>query len=356
MAKILFTGGGTAGHVTPNLALMDLLQSRGWRVLYIGSENGIERQLVTEAGVPYFPIQTGKLRRYFSWSNFIDPLRVIWGLFQSIWICWRQKPAVVFSKGGFVAVPVVLAAWLMRTPVIAHESDVSPGLATRLSLPFCRYLCVNFEESRQISPKTVVTGSPVRREIIHGDAGRGREWLGLKADKPVLLVFGGSLGAQSINRAVRAALAPLTEAFQLVHVCGAGNLEEDLVNGVADPSDYIQKEFIREAFGDVLACADVVIARAGANSIYELLLTRKPHLLIPLPLAVSRGDQLLNAKTFSAAGYSRVLPEEDLDAESLVQAVMNLWADREAIRAQLACFEVRDAVAGIAGLIEETAG
>jgi len=352
MSKILFTGGGSAGHVTPNLALMESMRSRGWKILYMGSEAGIERELVQGTDVLYLSIKTGKLRRYFSWQNFIDPFFVLWGFLQSIYLCLKHRPAVVFSKGGFVSVPVVLAAWICRIPVIAHESDVSPGLATRICLPFCHQLCVNFEQSLAYIPGAVVTGSPVRREILTGDRERGLSHFGLNGEVPVLLVFGGSLGARSINKAVRDALPGLLETFQIMHVCGAGNMDQDIG---AKEGRYLQVEYVGQAFGDLLACADMVVSRAGANSIYELLLTRTPHLLIPLSLKASRGDQLLNARTFSREGYSHLLEEEALDGESLLASVREVWADRELLKSRLNAYPLRDSVSEISRIIEETA-
>lgn len=356
MKKVLFTGGGSAGHVTPNLALIEEMQSRAWQCIYVGSETGIEKEIIGRTGILYLPIKTGKLRRYFSWANFIDPFLVFWGLVQSIANCFKHKPQVIFSKGGFVSVPVILAAWLLRIPVIAHESDTSPGLATRICLPFCKTLCVNFEESRISHAKVVVTGSPVRKDIVQGDAAKGRKFLGLSEPianeaKQVLLVFGGSLGAESINQAVRESLPRLLSQFEVVHICGETHLREDLTH----LHTYVQKEYVHEEFGDVLACADIVIARAGANSIYELLATRKPHLLIPLSRKASRGDQIENAETFRRAGYSSVIQEDKLNSKALLQAIYSIQSRTTEIKNRLSQFEVKDSVGQICQLIEDTA-
>ncbi|MCB1693085.1 MAG: undecaprenyldiphospho-muramoylpentapeptide beta-N-acetylglucosaminyltransferase [Pseudomonadales bacterium] len=352
MTDIVFTGGGSAGHVTPNIAIIDRLTGEGWRTAYIGSRDGIERALIEELRVPYYPIASGKLRRYFSWQNFTDPFRILFGVLQSLAILLRLRPKVVFSKGGFVSVPVVFAAWLCRIPVIGHESDITPGLANRLAFPFVRRICVNFDETVQYLPpgKTVVTGSPVRESLLSGDRQAGLTMFGLSGDKPVLLVFGGSLGATSINQAVRGALDALPD-FDVIHVTGAGLESAELSNRPG----YVQRAFIGQGFGDVLAAADVVLSRAGANSLYELLAARKPHVLVPLPLSASRGDQIDNARVFEAAGMSRVIPQEKLTPESLAEAVREVYEDRAAISAKLATFERKDAVTLITGLIKDLA-
>jgi len=350
--KLLFTGGGSAGHVTPNIALIERAQQEGWECLYVGSRTGIEKDIVKSLDIPYHAIASGKLRRYFDWQNFIDPFFILYGIIQSLFICRRHQPDVVFSKGGFVTVPIVFAAWLCRIPVICHESDVTPGLANKICFPFSRYICVNFEQTRQYLPagKAIVTGTPVRNSIVDGNALRGRQFLGITSDKPVLLVFGGSLGAKAINEQVRRVLTQLTENFVLIHVTGAGN-EDKALNG---RSDYLQIDFLANEFGDVLAAADLVIARAGANSIYELLLTRKPHILIPLSAAVSRGDQLVNAKTFAEAGYSRVIEEDALNDELFIKEIEDVFDNRKKIIDRLEEFDVQDSTTVIVDLIKKT--
>ena len=344
--KILFTGGGSAGHVTPNIALIEHFQQVGWDIVYVGSVSGIERELI--ASVPYQAISSGKLRRYFDWQNFTDPFRILWGFLQSLVICLRERPEVVFSKGGFVAVPIVFAAWLWRIPVICHESDVTPGLANKLCFPVVQKICINFPETARYikhADKTVVTGTPIRRSLLNGNKQAACDAFGLSADQPTLLVFGGSLGATAINQMVRASLVKLLESFQVVHVVGVGNISDIDIPG------YVQREFLHDEFGDVLALADVVVARAGANTIYELLVSRKPHILIPLSSAASRGDQLYNAKTFSTAGYSRILDEKD--GESLVDLVLQVHRDRQEIVHRIEEFAVMDSVAEIADLVSQ---
>ena len=342
MARTLvFTGGGTAGHITPNLALIDAAREHGWQVQYVGSGAGIEREMVVGAGVDFHVVASGKLRRYFSWQNFADPFHILIGIIQAFSLLGRLKPDLVFSKGGFVAVPVVVAAWLRRIPVISHESDVTPGLANRLCYPFCRRICVTFGATLRHLPsaKVLLTGTPVRSSILEGDPLRGRQFLGFDEAKPVLLVFGGSLGASAINSAVRHALPDLLSRFQVIHVAGRRNIDESF-----DQPGYVQKSFIGDEFGDVLASSSVVVSRAGANSLYELFVTRKPHLLIPLTQAASRGDQLVNARTFEDEGYSRVLFEEHLSDESLLRALTELQEHAGEIVDRLSGFPAENSV------------
>jgi UDP-N-acetylglucosamine--N-acetylmuramyl-(pentapeptide) pyrophosphoryl-undecaprenol N-acetylglucosamine transferase len=349
--KILFTGGGSAGHVTPNIALIERARSEGWECVYVGSRAGIEKEIVEPLEIPYYPIASGKLRRYFDWQNFIDPFYILVGIIQSLFICLRDRPDVVFSKGGFVAVPIVVAAWLCRVPVICHESDVTPGLANKICFPFARNICVNFEQTRQYLPagKVIVTGTPVRKSLLNGDRLRGLKYLGITDEKPVLLVFGGSLGAKAINEQVRQVVDRVTGQFVLVHVTGAGNEDKSF----RETPGYLQIEFLVDEFGDVLAAADIVIARAGANSIYELLITRKPHILIPLSAAASRGDQLVNARVFAEAGYSRVIDEDVLDNELFIKEVEDVFANRAIIAARLEEFDIQDSTTVIVNLIRK---
>jgi UDP-N-acetylglucosamine--N-acetylmuramyl-(pentapeptide) pyrophosphoryl-undecaprenol N-acetylglucosamine transferase len=332
---------------------MEALLAAGWRADYVGSDSGIESSMVAPLDVPFHGIASGKLRRYFSWENFIDPFRVVWGILQALVLCVRLKPDVVFSKGGFVSVPVVVAAWMLRIPVVSHESDVTPGLANRLAYPFCRRICVTFNETAMYLPakKVLITGTPVRQSLLSGDRDRGLSFLGLDSTRPVLLVFGGSLGAEGINRQVRSVLPTLLAQFQVVHVAGQGNLDPSM-----DQAGYVQREFIGAEFGDVLAAADIVVSRAGANSLYELFCLRKPHLLIPLTAAQSRGDQIENARVFADKGYSRVIEEAALTDERFLAKVMQLLQERDAVSSRLKQFEVHDSVRQIVTELERFAG
>ncbi|WP_195576752.1 undecaprenyldiphospho-muramoylpentapeptide beta-N-acetylglucosaminyltransferase [Paenibacillus sp. 1001270B_150601_E10] len=329
--RILLTGGGSTGHVAVNLALIPVLLREGWEVHYMGSHDGIESKLMKDLKqVQYVGISTGKLRRYWSWTNVTDPFRVLKGVAEAYRNIRRLKPRVVFSKGGFVSVPVVIAAWMNRVPVIVHESDLTPGLANRIVLPYVNRICTTFEETKQHlrhPDKVMHLGAIVREELLQGRAERGYQYCHLRNDKPVIVVMGGSLGAKAINKAVREAMPELTRHYQIVHLCGAGQLEPNIQH----PS-YRQYEYLTDPLPDVLAMADMVISRAGSNSIFELLTLHKPMLLIPLSKAASRGDQLLNAESFAKHGYGEVLLEENLTRESLLQAVERLYMNHHEIR------------------------
>lgn len=323
--KIILTGGGSAGHVTPNLALLPQLLAEGIEVHYIGTADGIERTILSERkDVTYHIISSGKLRRYFSWKNFTDPFRVMRGLFQARRVMREVKPAAVFSKGGFVSVPVVIAAHGKHIPVVTHESDYTPGLANKINAKFADRICVTFEDTlAHVGAKGVHTGTPIRPELYQGDKERGLAFLGFDDKKPVLLIMGGSLGASVVNDAVRAALPKLLISYDIVHLCGKGKVEEQL-----NQPGYRQFEYVNEALPDVLAATDVVVSRAGANAVFEFLALSKPALLIPLPRSASRGDQILNAGYFARKGFAMVLEQESLTPETLLDAVNDLYDRR----------------------------
>lgn len=322
--KIIMTGGGTAGHVTPNLALVPRLKENGFDIKYIGSKNGIEKEIIGDAKIPYYEISSGKLRRYFDFKNFTDPFKVMKGVLEAKRILKREKPDVIFSKGGFVAVPVVIAASMKKIPVVSHESDLTPGLANKLSAPFSTKLCVTFRESLNYikDGKGVLTGTPIREEILNGSAEKGRKICGFKDNKEILLIIGGSLGAKSINEAVRKNLDELLKSYNLIHICGKNNLDKDLVG----TEGYLQFEYVKEDLPNLLKAADYIISRAGANVIFELLALNKPTLLIPLSKKISRGDQILNANSFKKEGYSLILDEDEMieDEKKLLIKVKEL--------------------------------
>lgn len=326
MKKILLTGGGTAGHVTPNIALLPRLKEEGYEISYIGSYTGIEKDLIEAQHIPYYGISSGKLRRYFDPKNFSDPFKVINGLRQAVCLIHKQKPNIIFSKGGFVSVPVLLAARLCRVPAIIHESDITPGLANKIALSGATKVCCNFPETLKYLPaeKAVLTGSPIRRELLTGDASSARTLCGFDESRTVLFIVGGSSGSVIINNAVREALPELLKKFQIVHMCGKGHLDQSLMS----VSGYRQFEYIGKELKDIFALSDVVISRAGANSICELLALRKPNLLIPLSAGASRGDQILNAASFEKQGFSMVLKEEDMTPAALTDAVKTLYENR----------------------------
>lgn len=350
MKHLLCTGGGSAGHVIPAMPVMDAARQAGTRVSFIGSRSGLEERLLAGQDLDYYGIASGKLRRYLSVENLLDVFRVAAGIWQAFRLLGRLRPDVVFSKGGFVSLPVVLAARLRRLPVVAHESDLTPGLANRLALPFVQTLCVTFAETRapRLRGRQITTGTPLRPALLAGQVQRGRD-LVAAGERPVLLITGGSLGADAVNRAVLAALDDLLETFVVVHVCGPGKISDRQADG------YHPFEYVDDDWPDLLAAADVVVSRAGANSLFELLALGKPNLLIPLSARVSRGDQLENAEYARARGYSRVLAEEDLDAERLLTAVLGVHRDAAELRRTLAGFQRPDAVAAIYRELEAAA-
>ncbi len=327
MARIVLTGGGTAGHVTPNIALLPSLKAAGFEVYYIGSYNGMEKELIEAQGIPYYGISSGKLRRYFDVKNLTDPFRVIKGFSEAVTLLKEIKPDVVFSKGGFVSVPVVTAAGRLHIPTVCHESDMTPGLANKLSFPSATKICCTFEETKDKLPakKAVVTGSPIRSELLQGNISKALSYTGFHGEKPVLLVVGGSLGAVAVNEAIRRILPELLKEFDVVHLCGKGKLDPTLHS----LEGYVQYEYVSEELRDLFALSDIVVSRAGSNAICELLALHKPNLLIPLSAAVSRGDQVLNAKSFERKGYSIVLEEEQMTDASLLQTIRNLYCSRD---------------------------
>jgi len=326
MKRIILTGGGTAGHVTPNIALLPRLKELQYDIHYIGSYHGIEKELIEQFGIPYHGISSGKLRRYFSIQNFTDPFRVIKGLGEAKKLVKILNPDVIFSKGGFVSVPVVLAGKSRHVPTIIHESDMTPGLANKLSIPSATKVCCNFPETLAHLPegKAILTGSPIRQELLSGDKYKAKEFLKFTSDKPVIMVVGGSLGSVAVNEAVRGVLPELLETFQVIHLCGKGKIDESLKN----LDGYAQFEYVKEELKDLFALTDIVISRAGANAICELLALHKPNLLIPLSVNASRGDQILNARSFERQGYSIVLEEEALTKEDLLNSIMTLYKNR----------------------------
>ena len=347
MKKIILTGGGTAGHVTPNLALLPSLKKAGYEIRYIGSYQGIERKLIEGAGIPYDGISSGKLRRYFDLKNFSDPFRVAKGYFEALRLIRRYKPDVVFSKGGFVAVPVVLAAKHYKVPVIIHESDMTPGLANKICIPSAAKVCCNFPETLKYLPKdkAVLTGSPIRAELLEGDRKAGLSYAHLTEDKPVLLIIGGSLGSVAVNTAVRNILSDLLKDFQVIHLCGKGKLDTSLT----DTEGYVQYEYIKDELSDLFALSDLVISRAGANAICEISALKKPNLLIPLSANASRGDQILNARSFEKLGYSKVLEEEEITNEKLLQTIRDLYIEAMSKSSQM------DSIGKIVGMLWDCA-
>ena len=352
MKHIVLTGGGTAGHVTPNIALIPKLKEAGYKISYIGSYEGIEKGLIEAQKVPYYGISSGKLRRYFDVKNFTDPARILKGYAEAGKIIKKVKPHVIFSKGGFVTVPVVFAAKRKKVPCVLHESDISPGLANRLCIPSAAAVCANFPETLSHLPeeKSYLTGSPIRKELFSGNRLKGLDFCGFSTQKPVILVIGGSLGSVRVNEAVREILPQLLEKYQIIHLCGKDKVDESLKG----TEGYVQFEYIQKELCDLLDAADIVISRAGANAICELLALHKPNILIPLSLEASR-DQILNANSFEKQGFSYVIKEEDLTSARLSEAIANVFENRDTYIKAMEDSNQHDAVKKVVDIIDEVA-
>lgn len=353
MKRIILTGGGTAGHVTPNIALLPRLRELQYDIHYIGSYNGIEKELIEQFHIPYHGISSGKLRRYFSLKNFSDPFRVLKGFSEAKSLIKELNPDVIFSKGGFVSVPVVMAGGRRHIPTIIHESDMTPGLANKLSIPSATKVCCNFPETLEHLPenKAVLTGSPIRQELLTGNRSATLKFCGLPGDKPVILIIGGSLGSVAVNNAVRLILPELLQDFHVIHLCGKGKVDSSL----KDLQGYVQFEYIQDELKDLFALTDIVISRAGANAICELMALRKPNLLIPLSANASRGDQILNARSFERQGFSIVLEEEELSKEALLAAIRKLYENRNSYIDAMSRSSQQNSIDTIISLIEEAA-
>lgn len=351
MKKIVLTGGGTAGHVTPNIALLPGLKELGYEIHYIGSYEGIESKLIADFDIPYYGIATGKFRRYLDPKNLTDPFRVIKGYTEARKLLKQIQPDIVFSKGGYVSVPVVRAAASLKIPCIIHESDMTPGLANKLCIPVAEKVCCNFPETMQYIPeeKAILTGSPIREELSKGNKIAALDLCGFDANNPVIMVIGGSLGAANVNKAVRDALPELLKDFQVVHICGKDKIDNMLLT----TKGYKQFEYVKAELKDIFAMSDVVISRAGANAICELLALKKPNILIPL-MAGSRGDQILNAKSFESQGYSKVLMEDDITNQLLIDTVHELYFNKRTYIEAMSNSHQQNAIKTILSLIEET--
>jgi UDP-N-acetylglucosamine--N-acetylmuramyl-(pentapeptide) pyrophosphoryl-undecaprenol N-acetylglucosamine transferase len=347
---IVLTGGGSAGHVTPNLALIPDLEKHGFSVHYIGTEEGIEKSLVH--GIPFHAISAGKLRRYASFKNITDVFKLWKGTRESRRILKEIKPDLVFAKGGFVSVPVVWAAYKLHIPIILHESDYTPGLANRLCMKKAQKICLSFDTAASYSGQFVLTGSPIRRELLSGSREAGLQKLHFDGTSPVLLIMGGSLGAQAINDAVDSCIDQLLENYCIVHLRGKGKLNPEL-DGKAR---YRQYEYIDEGLSDIFAASDYALSRSGANAIFEFLALRLPSLLIPLPLSASRGDQILNARYFEQKGFAHVLQQEQLNADTLLGALQKLADDRERLIRNMAESKEADGTTNVLKTIYESTG
>ena len=321
MKKIVLTGGGTAGHIFPALALVDYLKDH--EIYYIGS-NGMEKKILsTYKNIKFYEIPSVKLVRKLTPKNLLIPFK----LFRSIRLAKKVlkeiSPDIIFSKGGFVSVPVVFAGKKLNIPVISHESDLSMGLANKLILKKCDVMCTTFLQTSKLSPKCVFTGQPIRKELLNP------KFLGLKQSfqnsKPLVLVVGGSLGSQFINEKIWENLEDLTKICNIIHITGNSNKKDIQSEG------YRQIEFSND-MGSLYSEADLVISRAGSGVINELLFFKKPMLLIPLSKKCSRGDQIENAKLFKKLGYCEMIEEEDFSSDLFFKKINHLLKNKQAYK------------------------
>lgn len=338
MSKIAFTGGGTVGHVSVNLSLIPTALEKGHQVFYIGSKNGIEREMIESqiSNIKYYPISSGKLRRYLSFENAKDVFKVLKGILDARRVLKKEKPDLLFSKGGFVSVPVVIAARSLNIPTIIHESDLTPGLANKISLKFSKKIYTTFEDTLKYLPKDKAdfVGATIREDLKEGNQQKGYEITGFDSDKKVLLVMGGSLGSKKLNDIIRENLEALLHDYQIIHLTGHGLVDESYKQ-----KGYIQYEFVKEELTHLLSITDTVVSRAGSNAIYEFLTLRIPMLLIPLGLDQSRGDQIDNAKYFESKGYGKMIPEDQLTQFKLLEQLKQIESHRTDITHQMESYK-----------------
>lgn len=348
--RIILTGGGTAGHITPNIALIPELKKDGFEIHYIGTKEGMERQLIEPLGIPYHQVHAGKLRRYLNFKNLTDLFQIARGFMESLTIVAKIKPQVVFSKGGFVSSPVVWASWLQRIPVIIHESDITPGLANKLSIPFASKICYTFPETKNYLPldKGVLTGLPVRESLLHGDKATGKQICGFSQNKPILMIIGGSQGSEILNNAIRNILVEISGKFNVCHICGKNGIDSSLNQVIG----YKQFDYVNEELPHLMAMADLVISRAGATTLFELLALKKPNILIPLSKQASRGDQILNAQSFEKQGFSKVISEEDLNSASLLKAINLVYDSRDEYLAAMNASQIGNGIQAVISTIK----
>lgn len=328
--KIMLTGGGTAGHVMPHLALMDSFKQNFEEIVYVGSISGMERNIIeNQSKIKYFPITTTKFVRKKIFSNLLIPFKLIKAIHQSKKIIKQEKPNIIFSKGGYVSLPVVIAAKSKKVPVVAHESDLEMGLANKLSKPYVKVICTTFEKTSENVKKAVWTGSPMRKEMII-DKETARNMLNIETNKPILVITGGSLGSKFINEKIRSEIKEISSKFYVVHLTGKNNIDDKYKN----EKDYRQIDFTME-IGTILSASDIVVSRAGSNTIFELAVMQKPMLLIPLPKGNSRGDQVENAKYFNSCGYANFVSQDQLEKDSIYKYIQQTYYDREKLISNL---------------------
>ncbi len=321
MATIVLTGGGSAGHCTPHLAILPYLKNDFDKIYYIGSENGIEKKIIEKTKIPYYSVPCAKLNRSFTVKNFLIPFSVMSGIKKAGQILDELKPDVIFSKGGYVSVPTVIAAKKRKIPIIAHESDYTVGLANKITARYCKRVLTSFPNTAKELKNGEYVGSPIRSSYSTSK-NKALKFFDFSGRRPIVLVMGGSLGATAINTAIRQALKDLTIKYDIIHICGKGNLDKNIKN-----EHYYQAEFL-DNISDAFLITSVCVSRAGSNSIFELLNKKIPCVFIPLPKGASRGDQILNANYFQKQGLAYVLPQEALSKDSLIFAINATYSNR----------------------------
>ncbi len=359
--SVVLTGGGTAGHVWPHFALFEAcnshlakaFQENKIRIHYVGSQSGMEKDLVTtnQPSWKYHSIATGKLRRYFSIKNFTDPFLILFGFLQAFFLLGNVKASIVFSKGGFVSAPVVWAAWLRGIPIVIHESDATPALATRLTLPFSLKALVAFPETiKKIPPifhsRIIEIGLPVRESLFSASHEESLKYFSLPLDKKTILIFGGSLGAQSLNKKMFEIIPILHKNHNIIHIVGKGNKFD-----IPGLENYRQLEFLNEGMKFAYGAADLAICRAGASSIFELAAARVPMILIPLGMHASRGDQIINARIFMNKGWAQSIDENTFQNDSAIQLIESTLNSLEERKAALNSAPSKDAATKTGELI-----
>lgn len=349
MATLILTGGGTAGHCTPNLALLPYLKNDFDKIYYIGSKYGIEKQIIENTDLEYFSINCAKLDRVKKLKNFSIPLKVFSGIVQAGKILDKIKPDVVFSKGGYVSVPTVIAAAKRKIPVISHESDYTIGLANKISTKLSKKVLTSFPDTAKSIKNGEYVGSPLRKSLFNVSKKEALSLFGFSGNKPILLITGGSQGAKTINTAVRNALEQLLPKYDVIHICGKNNLTEQKT-----PKGYFQTEYMNK-IENAFAVSSVCVSRAGSNTLFELMSLKIPTVLIPLPKSASRGDQLLNANYFQKLGLVSVLPQEALSSESLTFAINSIYANRLNLMKNFEKFPIKDASRQISRIIADFA-
>ncbi len=322
MNTIVLTGGGTAGHCIPHLAILPYLKKEFKNIYYIGSENGIERKIIEQQNIPYFYVPCAKLVRQFTLDNLLIPFKVISGIKKAEKLLKELNPDVIFSKGGYVSIPTVIAGKKLKIPVVAHESDYTVGLTNKVTSRYCKKVLTSFPDTALTIKNGEYSGPPIREELFNVNKDSALSYFGFKGKKPVLLVTGGSLGAKPINDTLRKALPVILKDFDVLHICGKNNLDNSI-----SKKGYVQLEFVKD-MQHAFAVADLCISRAGSNTVFEIIALKIPNILIPLPKGVSRGDQILNANYFEKLNLSNVLTQEQLTVDSLCNLVKETYNNK----------------------------